>query len=219
MDDFGIFAKYWEPGRVKTRLAVDLGFAAASELYREFLVTLVRRFAKCADMRTLVYTPDESADEFMKLAGDCWSVEPQSQGCLGTRMTAFFDHRFEQNAERVVLIGSDSPSLPIKYVESAFRALHSSDVVLGPTDDGGYYLIGASQKVGGIFEAIDWSTDRVWEQTIARAEALSLSYETQPGWYDVDDGNDLKRLGIELAEVAAFDSNLNHLLQAINRII
>ncbi len=219
MNCLGIFAKYWEPGQVKTRLAAKLGGAAASEVYRHFVTTLVKRFRRCADSRVLCFTPAERAVAFAELAGADWVAKPQAGGDLGARMTSFFDSCFRDGAERVVLIGSDSPTLPIEYVDSAFRLLRETDVVLGPTDDGGYYLVGASRDVAGIFADIDWSTAIVWEQTVARLGELRLSYETLPQWYDVDELPDLERLRDELLQTPGDDPALSELLAAINRVI
>ena len=219
MNCFGIFVKYWEPGQVKTRLAAGLGNAAASEIYRHFVWTLVQRFRRCADARVLCFTPAEQAKAFAELAGADWIAKPQATGDLGARMTSFFDSCFQNGADRVVLIGSDSPTMPAEHIESAFRLLHEADVALGPTEDGGYYLVGASRNVAGIFEDIDWSTERVWEQTVARLGELRLSYEALPQWYDVDELTDLERLRDELLHASNHDPALSELLAAINRVL
>ncbi|MBC8351396.1 MAG: TIGR04282 family arsenosugar biosynthesis glycosyltransferase [Planctomycetes bacterium] len=214
-----MFAKYWELGEVKTRLAATLGNDSASEIYRSFVSTLVQRFSHRADRRVLCFTPEEHADSFRAFAGQDWIIQSQSTGDLGSRMTSFFDSCFREDAERVVLIGSDSPSMPVEYVDSAFGLLRETDVVLGPTDDGGYYLVGVSRAGTAIFEDIDWSTPRVWEQTIARIGELRLSYESLPQWYDVDESADLERLRNELLQIANDDPALSELLAAINRIL
>lgn len=216
---FGVFAKYWEPGQVKTRLAATLGDDPASELYRRFVTTLVQRFGQCADRRTLCFSPPEQAKAFAVVAGEHWIAQPQATGDLGARMAAFFDSCFREGAERVVLIGSDSPTMQTDYVESAFQILRAKDVVLGPTDDGGYYLVGASRDVAGIFEGIGWSTENVWEQTIAKIADLRLTYESLPQWYDVDELCDLERLRDELSRVEHNDPCLNDLLAAIHNAI
>lgn len=219
MDCFGIFAKYWEPGQVKTRLAAKLGRESASDIYRLFVQVLVERFRRCADRRVLCFTPPEQAEAFAMLAGADWIARPQASGDLGGRMKSFFDSCFRDGAERVVLIGSDSPTMPAEHVESAFRLLRETDVVLGPTEDGGYYLVGASRDVAGIFENIDWSTPRVWDQTVARLDALRLSYESLPQWYDVDELPDLERLRDELSRHPSDDPALSELLAAITHAL
>jgi rSAM/selenodomain-associated transferase 1 len=154
--------------------------------------------------------PLDSAESAPSPAGAFWSLEPQAEGDLGARMRAFFEWAFASGATRVVLIGSDSPTLPIPFVEEAFAALAQHPVVLGPTLDGGYYLVGADcQSVGEavlrpaasvppIFERIDWSTSAVFEQTVERLRAAGLPYHVLPPWYDVDELADLARLKQEL---------------------
>lgn len=219
MNCFGIFAKYWQPGEVKTRLAASLGNEAASDIYRWFVSTLVQRFGTCADRRTLCFSPPAHAKAFGVLAGEDWIAAPQTSGNLGRRMAAFFDSCFQDGAARVVLIGSDSPTLPTEFVELAFRLLREADVVLGPTDDGGYYLVGASRNVAGIFEDIGWSTESVWEQTVAKLAELQLTYESLPQWYDVDEVSDLERLRDELSRFPSEDSAFSDLFAAIDRVI
>ena len=219
MDCFGIFAKYWEPGKVKTRLATTIGCESASEIYRQFVWTLVERFRRCAAQRVLCFTPPERAEAFAELAGADWIAKPQATGDLGARMTSFFDACFQDGARRVVLIGSDSPTVPGEHIKSAFRLLRQRDVVLGPTEDGGYYLVGASRNVAEIFEDIDWSTARVWEQTMARLGEQQLSYESLPQWYDVDEVTDLERLKDELLRWPDDGTAVCDLLAAVHRVL
>ncbi len=219
MDCFGIFAKYWEPGRVKTRLAAAVGNEAASVVYRQFIHTLVKRFDQTGDQRVLCFTPSDRSGAFDSLGGDQWLNEPQASGDLGERMTAYFASCFDRGAQRVVLIGSDSPTMPIEYVESAFQFLRETDVVLGPTDDGGYYLVGASCDASEMFRGIDWSTPQVWDQTIARLSDLGLTYGSLPKWYDVDDASDLERLRDELQANWTDTSATSDLLTTIQDVL
>ncbi len=214
-----MFAKYWEPRQVKTRLAASLGPIAASELYRGFVATLAHRFREMGDRRVIGFTPAERRAEFADLGGSHWELQSQSQGHLGERLAQFFDEAFRRGAGRVVLIGSDSPTLPVSYVERAFQRLAECDVVLGPTDDGGYYLVGASRPVNVMFHDIDWSTPRVWEQTIARLAQHQLTYETLPPWYDVDELPDLQRLQGELSQMQADELPWQDLRNAVNEVL
>lgn len=200
MRQFGIFAKYWEPGRVKTRLAATLGAAPASEVYRAFLDCLLERFAATADRRVLAYTPAEREAEFAQLAAGRFELESQSTGDLGERMQAYFAQARQSGSERTVLIGSDSPSLPAPYVELAFERLADTPCVLGPSRDGGYYLLGLSGELPPIFAGLPWSTDRLLELTRARLEAAGCSWSELPEWYDVDDAEDLAELRRELGQ-------------------
>ncbi len=123
----------------------------ASLLYRRFLVTLLRRFDHVAQRRVLAYTPPERRAEFALVASDAWTLDAQVSGDLGKRMQHYFAEAFRRGADRVVLIGSDSPTLPLEYVTGAFQLLDTFPVVLGPSADGGYYLVGAAGEVPPIF--------------------------------------------------------------------
>jgi uncharacterized protein len=195
----GVFAKYWQPGEVKTRLAAQWGDVAASRMYRGFLVAILNRFGMLAERRVLAFTPLERRNEFAELAAARWELEPQAAGDLGQRMRGYFEVAFAAGADRVVLVGSDSPTVPCVFVERAFALLETHDVALGPTHDGGYYLVGAVRRVPPIFEGVAWSTPHVWEQTMEQIRRAGLSHATLPPWYDVDEPTDLARLRAELA--------------------
>lgn len=219
MDQLGMFVKYWEPGRVKTRLAASLGDRAASSLYRHFVFTLVRRLAEVGQRRVLVYTPAERKPEFEALANEHWDSAPQADGNLGQRIQAYFAAAFHAGATRVLLVGSDSPNVPVEYVQEAFRLLARVPVVLGPADDGGYYLVGAAGTVPPIFARISWSTPHVWPQTVQRLRDAGCPYGVLPPWYDVDDPADLRRMERDLARPGPLDAPLAQLRDEVSRII
>lgn len=195
---FGVFAKYWQPGAVKTRLAATVGPEAAASLHRAFLATVLQRFRSLAATRILCFAPADRTEEFARLAGADWQLQPQSAGDLGERMASFFRTSFERGCERVVLIGSDSPTLPVACVRQAYELLATHRVVLGPSDDGGYYLIGTSENVPLIFQNIPWSGPLVLAETLRRLEFARIPVAQLPPWYDVDDFEDLRRLAVEL---------------------
>ncbi len=213
----GLFAKYWEPGHVKTRLAATIGDERAAQLHRAFLETLLRRFDGAAARRVLVFSPADRVEAFRDLADQTWDVQPQSAGDLGRRMQAFFETAFAGGAEKAVLLGSDSPTLPRHVMQEAFRRLDQAPVVLGPTADGGYYLIGAAGSAPPVFEGVAWSTPAVWPDTLERLAAAGLSHQVLPRWYDVDEADDLTRLREELAD--ADDRDLKGLRVRIEEII
>ncbi len=201
-----IFAKFWQPGAVKTRLAETIGSAAAAAVYREFLRTLLVRFASIATSRELVFTPGDRLAEFRSLAPQAWQLAEQGTGDLGQRMARFFERAFASGRSSVVLIGSDSPTMPSACVGQAFDALEHHSVVLGPCEDGGYYLVGArGDRVPPIFFDINWSTGQVLQQTIARLEQNNIHHAILPTWYDIDSEADLRRLYDELAHVTTKD--------------
>ena len=197
----GVFAKYWEPGEVKTRLAKTIGNSQAAEIYKHFICNTLERTTAIASRHTLVVTPERRLPEFLDITPDGWSLETQSDGDLGERISAYFNLAFEHQFKKVLLVGSDSPTIPTEIIKQAFEELDHFDCVIGPSRDSGYYLIGLRDFQPGIFEDIQWSTDLVFEQTMARAAALKLSVSTLATWYDVDTIEDLKRVLAELTSL------------------
>lgn len=214
-----MFAKYWEPGAVKTRLANDIGTLPASRVYRGLLVAALRRLEYLADRRVLAFSPADRRQEFAALLAETacrWSLEVQGGGDLGARMDRYFATSFLSGARRVVLIGSDSPTFPPEWIERAFELLADFPVVLGPAADGGYYLIGAAEVVPPVFAGVDWSSPAVWQQTISKLTVAAWPYATLPPWYDVDDVHDLRRLTAELAEFPETDVVAQELAETIH---
>ena len=218
MNQLGIFAKYWQPGQVKTRLARTIGQQPASRLHRLSLQVMLQRYRHLADRRILACWPADRLKAFADLAGSHWTVQPQSPGDLGQRMSHYFQQGFEQGATRIVLLGSDSPTLPDRYVRQALALLHEHPVVLGPAPDGGYYLVGAAGQVPPIFEGVDWSTPRVWRQTTELLSSAGLSYTALPPWYDVDEADDLIRLNAELAQLVQQDGLWTELHELVSSL-
>lgn len=212
METLGIFAKYWQPGSVKTRLADSIGPEAAAHLQRQFLVTLLGRFGHASDERALVFDPPERREDFAALISPRWQLAPQSEGGLGARMRAFVESALAAGSQRVVLIGADSPTLPVAYVRQAFELLRNNPVVLGPAGDGGYYLVGLADRIPAMFENIDWGTSAVWEQTQQALRREGVAWVETPAWYDVDELADLERLRAELKKLSA-ESPILHALE------
>ena len=213
----GIFAKYWQPGAVKTRLGLSIGNAAAAELYRVFVETMLLRFQALDARLQLCFDPIERQAEFDQVAGATWQVIPQCDGDLGRRMHYFFDDAFRNGAQRAVLIGSDTPNLPLGIVQQAMSALDNVDVVLGPSLDGGYYLIGLAHDIPSIFDDISWSTPHVWQQTVERLVDLRLPFVQLAPWYDVDEFDDLERLRNDL--ILNPQEDLQALLKQVRRAL
>jgi rSAM/selenodomain-associated transferase 1 len=210
MTELVVFAKYWEPGKVKTRLAAGTDDQTASCIYHAFVDCILQRFQQTASHRHVCISPANRRDAFYELIGQrSWSITCQSEGDLGFRMQAMFSDRLSRNSSgRVVLIGSDSPDLPTSYVEQAFDLLCDHDVVLGPTSDGGYYLIGLSVPVPEIFVDMPWSSDQVLAQTVAVLRTLGRSFVMLPEWADVDEHDDLRRLWDSLVDRDDLDEGL-----------
>ena len=194
-----IFAKYWTPGRVKTRLAKSIGDLAAAQVYRCFLEHSLRNLEGCTDKTVVGYWPPESRAEFVHDLGQ-WGLahtiefQVQSSGDLGTRMREHFKRQFADGATHAVLIGSDCPTVCSRTIKQALNALQTFDVVLGPSEDGGYFLIGMKQPHDNLFEGIDWSTDRVLEQTMSKIKQNGISVHQLETMNDIDEMDDLEKL-------------------------
>jgi rSAM/selenodomain-associated transferase 1 len=206
----GLFAKHWTPGHVKTRLAAGIGTVAATGFHRHCVRVMLQRLQSVADARVVCYWPPEHGEQFSRLGDGKWRFSPQVPGDLGIRMAAYFQDCFDAGYQRVLLMGTDSPNIPLPYLQRAIELLETRRLILGPTDDGGYYLVGARDKVPPIFEEMPWSSPRLWSATLRRLEASrwqpNVDYEFLPAWYDVDTIYDLKRLYRELLGETANDS-------------
>lgn len=219
-----VFAKYWQPGRAKTRLAPAIGLDRAAAVQQALIVAVADRWQTTAQHRTLLYSPADAEPAFQAIAGIQWQLAPQSAGDLGDRLTDAVRHSFRQwpdHPTRLVILGSDSPDLPASIVAQAFEALLTHDLVLGPSEDGGYYLVGLSRPAVEIFSGIAWSTADVLEQTLAIARERQLTSAILPTWYDVDEPADLARLIDQLtaAPTASLDPPLRQLAQSLATIM
>jgi len=209
LTQFGILAKHWSPGQVKTRLAAFCGEQRAARLHRVFLESTLHRFASVAERHVVCFTPEKNRAEFEKISGDHWKLLAQVSGDLGERIAGYFQEAFASGSERVVLVGADAPSLPIASVAAAFRALEQHDLTFVPSEDGGYCLIGATRPVEPVTTNIRWGSESVWEQTREKFSTLKWSAKILPSWYDIDHEKDLFRLMDELALIRN-DSNDRH---------
>jgi rSAM/selenodomain-associated transferase 1 len=199
----GIFGKKPEPGKVKTRLAAEFGPGFAAEAHEAMLLDTLDswasdRFLAPGGRRVFVFSPADAGPWFDPIVPGTLALQAQAEGDLGARMRAFFEGEFEEGADRVVLIGSDSPTLDPSIVISAFLCLESKDVVLGPSTDGGYYLIGCRPPVPPIFEGVDWGTGNVLGQTLDLLAGSGRSLAVLPPWYDVDSPDDWRFLAAHI---------------------
>lgn len=192
----GVFAKYWEPGKVKTRLAQSFGTTKAARIYEVFVAATIARLTSIEARRVLAYSPGDPAtrQHFSAAEKEGWGLTAQVSGDLGQRMATFFEEQLRHGAERVVLVGTDSPNLPLVEVQEAFEHLRTTDVVIGPSRDGGYYLIGVAERVPPIFEDMPWSGPELLKATTSRLQAAGIAFETLDPWYDVDELFDLHQL-------------------------
>src|SRR5262249_3602632 len=156
--------------------------AVAEALLRDTLARLSRVQAQ----RLLVFTPADARDRFASLASDAFELIPQSDGDLGQRLRHFMRTQLGAAAQRSVVVGRDSATMPVAFVEHSVAMLKEADVVLGPAADGGYYLLGCGRRLPPIFDGIAWGGLDVLSQTIARLSDLTWRVALLPPWYDVD---------------------------------
>jgi uncharacterized protein len=191
-----IFAREPVPGRVKTRLAGNIGNIMAAELYAAMLMDTIHKAALLSGTEIYLFWATESA-ETPKLPGFQQLKALAQRGYdLGERMQNAFRTVFNDRISSCCIVGTDSPDLPVEIIINAFDALERADidVVLGPASDGGYYLIGMKQPHDWLFSNMEWSTPDVARLTQQRITEKSLNCFTLPEWHDVDILEDLERL-------------------------
>ncbi len=187
-----VFVRAPAPGRVKTRLQDRYTPDQVAAIYRAFVADVLAHGAQVAcERRTVCFAPADAERSIRPLTGPAWDLRPQAEGDLGDRMAEAFSWSFARGASRAVLIGSDSPSLPPDGMAGAFDRLEGRDLVIGPSVDGGYYLIGMSRPMPEVFREVTWSSARVLGQTLDRAEETGVRPVLLRPWYDVDTPEDL----------------------------
>ena len=197
-------------GRVKTRLTPPLFPEEAAALNTCFLRDTAAAIARTAKEKpakgVAVYTPVGAEAAYAEILPASFQLVPQRRDAFGERLAAATEDLLRIGFDSLCLIDSDSPTLPEAAFAQAVELLAQAEdcIVLGPSDDGGYYLIGLKKMHGRVFEGIDWSTDRVLEQTIEAAREIDLPVHLLPSWYNVDDRTTLARLCQEI-----FGSNSN----------
>lgn len=188
-----VFVKYPEPGKVKTRIAQELGAHRAAELYSQMAKRIIRKVWRPDAYRAVIYfdPPEREEDVRAWLGIDNVSYEPQSPGTIGDKMSNAFERVFSEGAEKAVLIGTDVPEITADVVSTACSMLNDTDVVLGPSYDGGYYLIGLRKFEPVLFRDIDWGTNTVFNRTLNRIIEKNLSHKSLDTLKDVDMAEDI----------------------------
>ena len=196
-----VVGKVPRPGATKTRLTPPLSPEQAALLYRAFLQdTLAVAVGLGWEQVTLIYPPQLGAErQLQAFLPAAVQLQPQPGSGLGAALAGAFASHLAAGFGRVVLIGSDNPTLPPTLIHQAAAGLDGHDVVIGPSADGGYYLIGMARPHLGLFERITWSTSVVFGETLERADELGLRALALPEWYDIDTVAELQRLRDELA--------------------
>jgi len=218
-----IFMRYPEPGKVKTRLSKDAGNENGVKLYRCFVETLLKRVSMdylhkqdkenksgLSENRydiSVFFTPENERNKMINWLGAGYEFYAQFGDDLGERILNAFNVMFDKGAKKVVIIGSDAPTLDAKLMTEAFKGLNQHDVVIGPARDGGYYLIGLSfisKKIteywnGNIFSNVEWDSGKVYNQTVGNLKSGGFTFTLLPELYDIDVYEDLFLLENELS--------------------
>jgi rSAM/selenodomain-associated transferase 1 len=188
------FIKNPEKGKVKTRLAAAIGDPMAVKLYRRFLLEMLVTLNKGTFLFYLCYYPQNSLDSLKNWLGDHYLYMPQNGQDLGERMKNGFLEAISMKFKRVILIGSDIPDLSLAFIEEAFGSLREKDAVIGPSFDGGYYLIGFRDKTFSprAFDGIHWNTESVFKETLRALEQEGLAVHALQPLRDIDTVEDLR---------------------------
>jgi hypothetical protein len=178
--------------------------AQAADLHRLSLMTVCERLAQHDRvLSVLIGTPDDRLSDFARLVGyTVKACRPQGDGALGRRLMNATVQAFEGGAQRVILFGADSPTLGEAMITEAVDQLDTSDAVLGPCCDGGYYLLAMSRPIVSLFDRIDWGGRNVSQQTLQRADEADIKVAVLEEWYDLDRIDDLPRAADDLTSMS-----------------
>lgn len=189
-----VFAKVPQPGKVKTRLTSLVSPAEAADLYEAFLSDALASYLQLEVDVHLYFGPSERAVP-AHLQPEGISLHEQKGAGLGPRMAAAFAERFVAGYSQCVIIGTDHPTLPVAFVMQAFGVLDEpASIVIGPSEDGGYYLLGMNSFYPQLFDGMAYSHADVFHQTLDRASGTGATIHVLPPWYDVDEPEALQRL-------------------------
>ncbi len=191
-----LFLRAPEKGRVKTRLAAHLGDEAVLALYRSFVLDILGMLSRTGYPVILFGHPANKIDDIVSWLGPDLPCRPQTGDTLGDKMANAFAAVFSEGYHQALLIGSDIPDLPPRIIHKSFSALDMEGAALGPSIDGGYYLIGFRKTnfAKDVFENISWSTEMVLEETLAKFRKKKIPLRLLEPWQDMDTIEDLSAL-------------------------
>jgi uncharacterized protein len=196
-----IMAKAPRPGSVKTRLAESLSLQSVTELYRCLLSDTIALAQSLDQVEVVIMCPVPDVEELSRAVGSTVPIVAQTGQGLAAGLTAVFAHFTTRGHQRVIAFNSDSPHLPASVLAASFDALESDDLVVGPTYDGGYYLVGARASYPGLFTSDGMGTGSALETLLRRAGALGLSVHLTDPFYDIDVAADLSQLADDLERI------------------
>lgn len=179
-------AKVPRAGNVKTRLQPHLSSAQCVLLSEAFLEDAMNKAQNRANDVIIAFSPSSERDYFTKFENNIFTLVKQKGKNLGEKMFNAFQFAFEHDSDAVVMIGTDSPTFPAEFIDSAFENLKNADVVLGETEDGGFYLIGLRTLRKEIFADVEWSSPETFRQTTENIINANLKLSLLPIWFDVD---------------------------------
>ncbi|MCF7917007.1 MAG: TIGR04282 family arsenosugar biosynthesis glycosyltransferase [Candidatus Omnitrophica bacterium] len=210
MESLGIFLKFPQAGFVKTRLAKDIGKTNAAYFYKQISEFILKRIYKKKQQQIIFYTPANFRNEIINWLGKDYFYLPQQGLTLGDKMEAAFGEMFAKGAAKAIIVGTDCPQIDKMIIAEAFAKLKDYDCVLGPAKDGGYYLIGLKNNYKDLFSDIDWSTEKVLNQTKKKLETMELSCYLLQELVDIDDYQDLKKIDKECFQDLKLAKMLNN---------
>jgi rSAM/selenodomain-associated transferase 1 len=237
-----VFSKKPQQGKTKTRLAPPLTLNEAEELSEAFLKDTIKLIddINCINQRVIYFYPPLAFEYFKSITGgtdnslknnilspSSWMVKNQEGKNLGERLLNAIidelrDHSRNPGSDgkegKLLIIGSDSPTIPEEYIKEALLVLESEDIVLGPAEDGGFYLIGAKKGWPGIFKSVRWSSRDTLKDVIINIKKSDIKYKLLQRWYDVDEISDVRKLSKDLNKMPDFYcSNTRSILNKLDK--
>ena len=189
------YVKFPEYGQVKTRLAKEIGNEHAIALYKCFVLDMLDVLTTIPQQICLCYTPQHAEQYVRDWLGENYLYIAQHGNSLGERMHNSFQQAFQQGFEYVVLAGSDLPDLPSHYLLEAFEQLQHYESIIGPSSDGGYYLLGFRHNTffPEVFQQMQWSHSFVYIETLKKLKKRGLNFLVLPEWDDIDNFRELQQ--------------------------
>ncbi|MFC1667792.1 TIGR04282 family arsenosugar biosynthesis glycosyltransferase [Chlamydiota bacterium] len=210
-----VFVKYPEPGSVKTRLGASIGDRNASLIYKELTELILKNTANRNYKTVIYFAPQKRKKEIIAWLGGFHEYYAQQGELLGQKLQHAFKEVFRNGAKKIVVIGTDCPYVCSRLINKAFSELDSGDCVIGPAQDGGYYLLGMKRYYPEIFTDIEWSTATVFTQTAEQMRKSQLDFSVLSVLSDIDTYHDLHTLKKDLSSRQV---NSDRLLQIISEI-
>ena len=212
-----IFLKNPKPKKVKTRLAKTIGYTASAKIYKTMAETLIENTKSQSYQQEIFYAPKKEFSSVKNWLSSDLILQAQTGRSLGTRMSKAFKKSFDQGKSKVILIGSDAPLIGENLIKEALSRLDEKDAVIGPSADGGYYLLGLRCYIPSMFIAIDWSTPKVLDQTVCALNKTKKSYSILSEHFDVDTEKDLVKLKTWLENNPSYP-NIVNLYQEVSNV-